>query len=59
MEVVHMNFRCYYTDGDPCNHYRDLPMEDIARWMEAYKFTHPNCTAITVKVWFDKEVSIK
>lgn len=53
---AHMSFKCYYLDGDPCLHYRDMPMEDIPKWIDAYKFTHPNCTAITVKVWFnDKE----
>lgn len=55
METLGMNFRCYYTDGQPCNHYRELSMEDVGKWMDAYKFTHPNCIAITVKVWFDKE----
>lgn len=55
MEVLGMSFRCYYTDGQPCNHYRELAMEDVGKWMDAYKFTHPNCVAITVKVWFEKE----
>lgn len=50
--TMHMSFKCYYQDGDPCLHYRDMPMEDIPKWIDAYKFTHPNCTAITVKVWF-------
>lgn len=56
MELAQMNFRCYYTDGAPCNHYREMALKDIPRWMEAYQFTHPNCIAITVKVWFNGEV---
>lgn len=56
-QIYHMSFRCYYENGEPCNHYRDLALSDIPRWMDAYKFTHPDCTSITVKVWFNKEVN--
>lgn len=54
MENVHISYRCYYEDGEPNNHHRDMLLADIPRWIEAYKFTHPNCTSISVKVWFTK-----
>lgn len=55
-----LSFRCFYEDGEPNTHWRFLTLGEIPRWIDAYKFTHPNCTSITVKVWFnnpDKEES--
>ncbi len=46
------SFRCFFADGDPCNHYQTLPLEDIGKWIECYKFTHPGCVSISVKIWF-------
>lgn len=48
---VGVNFRCYY-DCNCCDHYREMLIENIPRWIDSYKFTHPECTSITVKVWF-------
>lgn len=51
-----VSFRCFYNNADGFhynNHYQqDFPLSDIPRWIDSYKFTHPNCTAVTVKVWF-------
>lgn len=55
-KVFHISFRCYYPSGEPCNKQQDLKLSEIPRWIDAYKFTHPNCTAITVKVWFNDTV---
>lgn len=27
----------------------------VAKWIEAYQFTHPNCESISVKVWLKDE----
>ena len=46
-----ISFRCFYHDSEPTNHRQTLPLSDIPRWIEAYQFTHPACTAISIKVW--------
>lgn len=50
------SFRCFYScDGDvnTTTHYNPaFALSDIPRWLDAYKFTHPNCTSISVKVLF-------
>lgn len=50
--TFHLSFQCYYPDGGKSQHYQDLKLSDIPRWIDSYKFTHPNCDSITVKVWF-------
>lgn len=50
-----LSIRCYYPKGEPTTHYQTMKLSDIPKWVEAYKFTHPNCTAITIKVWFDNQ----
>ena len=51
-----VSFRCYFdNNGDPhyTTHYvPSFPIADIPRWIDAYKFTHPNCTSLSCKVWF-------
>lgn len=52
------SFRCYFDteNGKQYNtHYQSLPLEDIPRWLESYHFTHPACTAISVKVWMSDQ----
>jgi len=46
-----MSIRCYYPSGEPTSHYQKLKLTDIQKWIKAYQFTHPNCQAITVKIW--------
>ena len=50
-----ISMRCYYPNGETTNHYQTIKLSDIPKWIEAYKFTHPNCVAITAKIWFGKE----
>ena len=53
-DTYDLSFRCYY-DNRNCNDHRQLlHLNDIPRWIQAYKFTHPNCISITVKIWFCK-----
>lgn len=52
-----ISFRCYFDNtGDKCTHYRDLAVEDIPKWIDAYVFTHPEVSAITVRVNFTEVV---
>ncbi len=55
MKVYHLSIRCYFEDyGNYTTHYRDMPLEDVQKWTEAYKLTHPDCKAITVKIYFEE-----
>lgn len=55
MKEYHMSIRAYFQGlGNYTNHYRDMPLKDIKAWVEAYKLTHPNCQAITVKIYFEE-----
>lgn len=51
-QKFNLSIRCYYPNEEPTTHYQELKLSDIPKWIEAYKFTHPNCEAITVKIWF-------
>lgn len=33
-----------------------MPLTDIKKWVEAYRFTHPNVQSISIKIWFDEGV---
>lgn len=52
---LNMNFRCYFPNGNKNDHRRTLKVEEIPRWIDSYKFTHPDCCSITVKLWFENE----
>lgn len=50
------SFRCYFPNDNGVNfstHYQQLALSDVPRWIEAYRFTHPTCISISVKVWFN------
>lgn len=49
------SFRCYYSDGSSTTHYHTLFANEIVKWIDCYKFTHPDCVSISVKVWFDDQ----
>lgn len=59
-DKYNVSFRCFFHDerdefgGQHCTqHYcADFPLSDIPRWIDSYKFTHPECFSISVKVWF-------
>ena len=56
MDKYNVSFRCFFDNEDGVHfttHYIPLfPLQDIPRWVDSYKFTHPNCTSISCKVWF-------
>lgn len=53
-KIYRVSFRCYY-DGNYTQHWQDLALKDIPKWIEAYKFTHPEVNAITVRIPFEIE----
>lgn len=50
-----LSFRCYYGPGDHTTHHQTLRLSEIPKWVEAYKFTHPNVQSISIKIWFEEE----
>lgn len=51
-KIYDMNFRCYFEGSEnKTNHYQSMELQDIPKWIEAYRFTHPTLQSITVKVW--------
>lgn len=54
-KVYHLSIRAYFPGlGNYTTHYQDMDLKDIKKWIEAYKFTHPNCQAITVKIYLEE-----
>ena len=49
--IYDISFRCFYPAGEPTQHRQQMKLSDIPKWIESYKFTHPNCTSISVKIW--------
>lgn len=50
-----MNFRCFYDEGNHTDHRRTLRLDEIGKWIDAYIYTHPEVTAITVKVYISTD----
>ena len=51
-----ISFHCFFPDAPlPVKKVQELTIGEIPKWIEAYKFTHPNCAAVSFKVWFDEE----
>ncbi len=50
--MYEISFRCYYPNGNTTDRRQSMKLTEIAKWIKAYQFTHPEVKAITVKVWF-------
>lgn len=44
-------FRCFFGTNWT-EHRQAIQLCDIPKWIECYRFTHPECVSISVKVWF-------
>ena len=55
-EKNYVSFRCYFPGESVCNHFQEVSLSDIPKWIECYRFTHPDCLAISVKIWFHDSV---
>ena len=51
-KLYDLSFHCAYPNGDMTRHHQAMELKEVPKWIEAYKFTHPQCSSITVKVWF-------
>ena len=51
-KIFDVSFRCGYSDNTCTNHYQSFPLSDIPKWIDVYKFTHPLCKWVSVKIWF-------
>ena len=48
-QLYSVSFHCYFPNtGMKCKHYQVMPLKDIQKWIDCYKFTHPNCTEISI-----------
>ena len=47
-----MSIRTYYG-SDYTTHKRVMKLSEIKKWIEAYRFTHPEFTSITIKIWME------
>lgn len=50
-----VTFFCDFPDGGRTKHQAHMDLADIGKWIDCYKFTHPNCRAISAKIWFHDE----
>lgn len=50
-----ISFRCKYPEGNYTEHRQAIPLDQIGKWIECYKFTHPRCISISIKVWFHED----
>ena len=52
MKQYRMSIRCYYPGyGNYTTHYRRLGLNEIELWIQAYQYTHPECEAMTIKIY--------
>lgn len=51
-EIKSFSFFCYYGDSEHvCKKFQKLKWSELGKWIDAYMFTHPNCIAVSCKVW--------
>lgn len=52
-----ISFRCYFPGSrdNYTDHRAAIPVEEIPRWIEAYTYTHPACTMVSVRVYIKRE----
>lgn len=53
--MFNCSFFCYFPGGNVTRHTQWLFSEDIPTWIDCYKFTHPACESISVKIWFGED----
>jgi hypothetical protein len=51
MKTYRLGIRCYFPGvGNYTHHMQEMPLKDIAKWVEAYQFTHPTVESFTIKM---------
>lgn len=46
-----MSIRCHFGKNNYTQHHQWLALEDVKKWVEAYRFTHPNVESFSIKIW--------
>lgn len=52
-----LSIRCYFpgkTDNYT-QHYPEISLKELPKWIEAYAFTHETLESVSVKIWVKKE----
>ena len=52
-KIFELSIRCYYPNGNKTEHRQTMKLSEIPKWIEAYKFTHPQCESVTIKIWLN------
>lgn len=56
MKKYKFSIRCYFRHSSHYTHHlQSMTLDEIGKWMEAYRFTHPECVSISAKVYIEKE----
>lgn len=48
-----ISIRCYYENSFT-THKQIMKLSEIAKWIEAYKFTHPNVEGFSIRLFIDE-----
>lgn len=56
MVTYNVCFRCFYLGGNYTEHRQELLLSEIPRWLDSYKFTHPECVSISFKIWWTDNI---
>lgn len=52
MKKYKFSIRCYFQNSNNYTHHlQSMELTDIRKWIEAYRFTHPNLESITFKIY--------
>lgn len=47
-----LSFRCFYEGSrNYTQHFQTMPLKDIEKWIDAYRYTHPALEAVSVIIW--------
>lgn len=56
-EVLYkISVRCYYENSFT-THKQIMKLSEIAKWIEAYKFTHPEVKEFSIRVFINEGIS--
>ena len=52
-----LSIRCYFPGVNNFTQHRQImPLKDVEKWVESYRFTHPTLQAVSVKIWVNEGV---
>lgn len=55
-KVYTLSIRCYFPGTrNYTHHMQDIPLKDVAKWVDAYQFTHLNIESISIKIYMDRK----